>query len=298
MDWLTVVLAISSGVAMGTFPVFIKTDAVLRAAVHPVVFQLYKASWVAIFGVGFAIVRLLRGLNLEFTWWAAASAAAWIPSGLSTIVSVPRIGVGSSVLTTAATGSSLQFVVGWLCFGEKFRLHKIGGREYVLAPYYFCGCVIGMGGLVCAQHASLRRSPPAHTLEPLTTTLNPEEVGGPRPADDPGAPFVKPRSRSMRGRTVLGYVTAASAGAFSALQSGIVEYGQRQTDGPHPAPHEPPDERFDALGSWLALFTWQFSGGSTHPCAAPLTMRTRRSPARARFAGWPSPGVAPLPGAI
>ena len=55
-------------------------------------------------------------------------------------------------------------------------------------------------------------------------------------------------------RSVLGYAAAASSGAFSALQSGIVGYGQRQTDGAHPSPHAPPDERFDALGSWLALF--------------------------------------------
>ena len=105
-DWITLLLACLSGAANGTFPVFIKTDAVLNAKVHPVVFQLYKSSWVMIIGVSCALIRLARGLRLEYTWWAFWSAFFWIPSGVFTIIAVPLIGMGSAVLMTSAVGSS------------------------------------------------------------------------------------------------------------------------------------------------------------------------------------------------
>lgn len=119
MDWLTFAMAVAGGVANGTFPVFIKTPRVLTANVHPVVFQMYKSVWVFIFGLICMAVRLARGLPLAFTPWATASAVAWIPSGLFTIVAVPMIGVGSAVLTTAAFGSSLSFLVFWLASMRK-----------------------------------------------------------------------------------------------------------------------------------------------------------------------------------
>ena len=99
MDGLTLLLAMLGGLFNGTFPIFIKTEKVLAAKVHPVIFQLYKSSWVMIVGVCCAIVRLIRGLPLAFTPWASLSAAAWIPSGVFTIIAVPLVGVGSSVLT-------------------------------------------------------------------------------------------------------------------------------------------------------------------------------------------------------
>ena len=86
----TLLLAFGSGVCNGTFPVFIKTKPVLAAKIHPIVFQFYKSLWVCLFGCVCAIVRLARGLPLEFTVWAALSAAAWIPSGVFTIIAVPH----------------------------------------------------------------------------------------------------------------------------------------------------------------------------------------------------------------
>ena len=155
--------AVAGGVANGTFPVFIKTKRVRAAQVHPVVFQLYKSSWVAIFGVAFVLVRLAQGQSVELTPWAAASAAAWIPSGVFTITAVPLIGVGSAVLVTAATGSALSFLVFWLGFHESIKVHDFGGEQIVLAPYYMLGCLAGMGGLVAAQQLS---SPEASIATP------------------------------------------------------------------------------------------------------------------------------------
>ena len=74
MDGLTLLLAMLGGLFNGTFPIFIKTEKVLAAKVHPVIFQLYKSSWVMIVGVCCAIVRLIRGLP-QPTPWASLSAA-------------------------------------------------------------------------------------------------------------------------------------------------------------------------------------------------------------------------------
>ena len=38
-------LAVGGGAAMGVYPLFVKTPAVLAADPHPVVFQLYKVGY-------------------------------------------------------------------------------------------------------------------------------------------------------------------------------------------------------------------------------------------------------------
>jgi hypothetical protein len=105
--------------------IFIKSPRVLRARVHPVTFQLYKSFWVFVMGSLFIAARAARGVEsvFELNAWAFASAAAWIPAGLLTIVSVPLIGVSSNVLLTAATGLILHFLVFWLVF------HEVGPRH-------------------------------------------------------------------------------------------------------------------------------------------------------------------------
>ena len=166
------------------FPVFIKPT---RCFALLCTLSSSNTSWVAIFGVGFAIVRLLCGLHLNSL--AGGSAAAWFV-WIATIVSC-RDGVGSSVLITA-TGLP-QFVVGWLYFGEKFR-SAIGmavcARAVLLLRLRRWH---GRPGAP-AQHASLRQSQ-AHLG--AHRHAEPEESGIPgRPAEDPGVPLVKPRSRS------------------------------------------------------------------------------------------------------
>lgn len=264
----TVLLAFASGIFNGTFPVFIKTKAVLAADVHPIVFQFYKSLWVCILGAACALVRLARGLPLEFTLWAFLSAAAWIPSGVCTIIAVPRIGVGSSVLTTAATGSALSFMVFWLCFHERMRTYIIGDTRIVLAPFYMIGCLAGMVALVFAHQTSLRASQkaqpaPAQTATgfvPSVSLSSPESSGEDVPQDRPDRLLLSAPSSSAptQGsspvpslhRTLLGYASAAFSGVFSALQYGLVSVGQRESG----MAQGTFDERFDALGSWLALF--------------------------------------------
>ena len=81
---------------MGTYPVPIKAKTVRDADVHPIIFQCYKSFWVFTTGVCFLIPAGLgtsKTGSFEFSWWAVVSAAAWVPSGVCTIFSVPLLGV-------------------------------------------------------------------------------------------------------------------------------------------------------------------------------------------------------------
>ena len=111
MDYLALLYAMLGGFFMGTYPVPIKNPQVLKAKVHPVVFQCYKSFFVFVTGFLFLIPRALRPSNdgtqvFEFSWWGVVSAAGWIPSGLTTIFAVPIIGVGLTVAVAAAASSA------------------------------------------------------------------------------------------------------------------------------------------------------------------------------------------------
>ena len=272
-DVLTFLLAVASGVANGTFPVFIKTPRVLAADVHPVVFQLYKSSWVMIAGLGCALVRVARGLELAYTPWATASAAAWIPSGVTTIIAVPLIGVGNAVLTTSAVGSALSFLVFWLGFGEPMK-RTTSAAPKCCSPVYMLGSIVGMGGLVAAHRASLRDAARLKRLLAVSALSDSDEQSVALNGD---AVATKPSSRGWaRAKTLLGYVAASVSGVFSSLQFGVVTYG-KSVAGPPPSPTAP-DERFDALGSWLAAFGVSAVActSSRMPAAPPTAARAAR----------------------
>ena len=126
VDWEALLFAVAGGVFMGTYPVPIKCQRVLAADVHPVVFQLYKSTWVCLTGFFFLIPRvfeksagnsssqLVEAPLYVFSWWATVSAAGWVPSGLTTIFSVPLIGVGLAVgeAVGAVVGVSVVVVIG------------------------------------------------------------------------------------------------------------------------------------------------------------------------------------------
>lgn len=148
---VALLLAIAGGAAMGVYPAFIKTPSVLAADVHPVVFQCYKSAMVFVTGWLFLIPRYASYRNdhdagdlYVFSYWGVVSAAAWVPSGISTIFAVPRIGMGMTVAVTSATGSVLSFLVFWLVFSSKMKRYSCGEDcEYFRAPIYLASCVLG-----------------------------------------------------------------------------------------------------------------------------------------------------------
>ena len=136
--------AVLGGVCFGTYPLFIRTPAALAAKPHPIVFQLYKSTVVFLSSFLFLLPRYIRwraandGTPLfVFSWWGVASAALWIPAGLTTIWSVPIIGMGLQVAVAASSSAIVSFCTFWLLFGTKMKEHSCGGTcVYYLAPLY------------------------------------------------------------------------------------------------------------------------------------------------------------------
>ena len=102
------------------------STAVLAADVHPVVFQCYKSSVVFLTGFVFMLPRWHAvasssdpGRQLyHFTPWALLSAAAWVPTGITTIYAVPRVGMAMTAAVSSSTFSTLSFVLFWAVFQD------------------------------------------------------------------------------------------------------------------------------------------------------------------------------------
>jgi hypothetical protein len=151
--------AVLGGVCFGTYPLFIRTPAALAAKPHPIVFQLYKSTVVFLSSFLFLLPRYVRwhaandGTPLfVFNWWGVASAALWIPAGLTTIWSVPIIGMGLQVAVAASSSAVVSFCAFWLLFGTKMKEHSCGGTcVYYLAPLYLFFTVMGMVTLIFSE---------------------------------------------------------------------------------------------------------------------------------------------------
>jgi hypothetical protein len=111
--WLAVLMACA---CFGSFGVPIKHPSVLKADVHPLVFQSYKTLWVFITSWGVLLFR-----DLHFTWWGVVSGIFWVPGGIAAVVSVTNIGlaVGQGVWSTLIV--IVSFSWGVLFFHEQMR---------------------------------------------------------------------------------------------------------------------------------------------------------------------------------
>lgn len=237
-DGLAMVFALLGGFFMGAYPVPIKAPSVRKVDPHPVIFQCYKTFWVFLSGWIFVVARLVQQeeIAFEFTWWGLVSAAGWIPSGLSTIAAVPRLGLALAIAVSTGTASVLSFLVFWLVLREDLKEHTIAGHRVYFAPFYMIAIVIGMVLLTTFQ----QRSPFA-----LHMRLDDGE----------------PSDRARRARTFLsGLAYAGLAGLFSAIQYGCVTGGkvaQESSVGCRRDSDKCPDalkEQFNNFGSWNASF--------------------------------------------
>ena len=87
---------------------------------------------------------------------SVVSAAVWIPAGLTTITSVPIIGMGLNVTLTAATSSISSFLVFWLVLHRsKMRSYSCGpGCSYYLAPLFLATTVVGTCVLIFSDRVT------------------------------------------------------------------------------------------------------------------------------------------------
>lgn len=258
MDWTTLALATTSGLARGLYPIFLKTDAVLAATPHPIVFQLYKSMVVLVVGCLLTLARSIQRESpiYEFSWWSVGSATAWIPAAVTTIIAVPLIGCASAAMITAAVGSSVSFFAFWLLFDEKMKTHTFGSSQVVLAPLYLFGCVVGMLGLIYMSELSQRTPRLAGSeieIAPLTQSTQENnsdaeefitEIGNSNHAEL----VLADKGWLPKAETLYGYVCAAATGLLTSVQFGVVQYGRQIS------PERQDDECFNALGSWQTTF--------------------------------------------
>lgn len=290
--YLTLTYAVLGGLFMGTYPVPIKTKAVLKANVHPVIFQLYKSTVVFLCGFLFLIPRLINPGPGDvpvyvFTYWGIVSAAGWIPSGLLTIFAVPIIGIGFEICIAAGSSSILQFLVFWLILGEKVKLHSCGTNcSFYLAPIWLFFIILGMVGMVYSpQFKNLptwlnggsyirvdeendeNDENNKEVLPPLLLSTNNNDTNyNSFNADDDGS-----SSKSLIGNTwanakpfscvwIIGVTAAISCGISASIQYSAVtlgkEYEQRKENCYHTTKACSPRllEQFNDLGSWYVSF--------------------------------------------
>eukprot|EP00962_Isochrysis_galbana_P013802 scaffold3931_cov112-Isochrysis_galbana.AAC.5 len=128
------ILAVLGGIANGSYMVFIKRPAVLRAGVHPLVFQALKTAAAALYGVALLFARLcFHGGELHLNWLGVASACLWVPAGLCNIACVPLAGVGACAVASSCVASISSFGIG-IYRGETVRSHPLLDSTVYFAP--------------------------------------------------------------------------------------------------------------------------------------------------------------------
>jgi hypothetical protein len=260
MDGILLLYVVLGGVFMGTYPVPIKSKAVLRARVHPIVFQCYKSFWVFVTGFIFIGLRAIRGDSpiFAFSWWGVVSAVAWIPSGLTTILSVPMIGMGMAVVVSTGTGAVSSFLVFWLVFGEQIKKHHLEGSTVYLAPLWLVCILVGMAGLTYAPQMKLSPSTQRKIAEKSDGTYQKvdEEI---EVVNNNGEQEAGGQEAGKSVRFILGISSSVCGGLFSSLQYGLVTTGKHYEEDVQHCRHTGScpailKEEFNGFGSWLTSF--------------------------------------------
>lgn len=114
VGWMAV---LASCVCFGSFGVPIKNPSVLRAQVHPLVFQSYKTMWVLLTSP----IALLFVAEPQFTWWGVVSGAFWVPGGIAAVVSVTNVGLAVGQGTWSCLIVMVSFCWGAFFFKEPLR---------------------------------------------------------------------------------------------------------------------------------------------------------------------------------
>jgi hypothetical protein len=276
--------AIVGGFFFGTYPLFIRTQPVLKVKPHPIVFQLYKSTVVFICGFFFLIPRYFNWKDessvplFVFNWWGVASAVLWIPAGLTTIFSVPIIGMGIQVATAASSASIVSFLSFWLIFGTKMKEHSCGERcVYYLAPLYLFFTITGMIAVIfseklaffarkiCCSNTNLtnltsyqqQNKEIVDKVEETTSTLLPTFSEN-NSFDDED--IVSSSSSTSIGKFALGIIASMIGGVSASAEFAVIQQGKKieEINANCFAKNItcPPKliESFNTFGSWMVSF--------------------------------------------
>lgn len=176
-------LAVLGGACIGSYTVFLKKPAVIRAGVHPIVFLCFKVAVLVVYNLSIVARRASSGAQplIELNWLGVASGLMWVPAGLGTISCVPLAGVSACALTVSCVASVTSFGVG-LTLGERVKSHDHVGVTIYYAPLYVLGICLGMATLVLApRHFAARevRVHPNPDHPPGSANVGSRAVGQP-----------------------------------------------------------------------------------------------------------------------
>mmetsp|Transcript_3281 Transcript_3281/g.7885 ORF Transcript_3281/g.7885 Transcript_3281/m.7885 type:complete len:434 (+) Transcript_3281:207-1508(+) len=107
-NWLPWLAVLGAWVCFGSFAVPMKSQAVMEAGVHPLIFQCYKTFWA--FSSSFLVLFFQP---FEFTWWGVVSGFSWVPAGIAAVIAVQNIGIacGQSLWQVTIIGSSFLWSI-------------------------------------------------------------------------------------------------------------------------------------------------------------------------------------------
>ena len=160
IGWLAVLTAV---VCFGSFAAPAKSQRVVDAKVHPLVYQTYKSFWC--FTTSW-LVLLLPGVKFRFTPFGLMSAMVWVPSGALAIASVNFAGLAVAQATWSCMIVLVSFASGALFFREPVHSWPVTVLAVIGLLIAIVGMAFSSDPAQSAQHAQRRRSSPPK-LAPL-----------------------------------------------------------------------------------------------------------------------------------
>lgn len=177
----------------------------------------------------------------------------------------------TQVAVSAASSTSLTFLVFWLAFGSKMKQYSCGGDcVYYRAPIYLAAVVLGMFALIFVrplavkfgieskEHMEHKLVADAHEQERLLSAINTVDERGDTVASTHTTEARQP-SREFS-NYMIGLVLAGTCGLFGASQYAVLTVAKQvyQKDdncsfSKHDCPHKL-SESFDNFGSWIVSF--------------------------------------------
>jgi len=123
--------------AWGTYTLPMKSQAVVSRQLHFLLFALYQSAGIA----SSSLLLLASGVcPWTWTWWAAASACAWVPANMCAFLCVGDIGIALGQSIWSGLVALVSFLWGQLYFEAGMNEPALGGAGIALLA-------VGVGAL-------------------------------------------------------------------------------------------------------------------------------------------------------
>lgn len=157
--WLPWLAVLGAWACFGSFAVPMKSQSVVDAQVHPIIFQTYKTFWT------FASSSLvLLFWPFEFTWWGIVSGFSWVPAGVAAVIAVQNVGIACGQAIWQVTIIGTSFVWGFMVLQDE-RVYNWWGTALALV-----GLTAGVLGMTMAFNLNVEESKQGGSCDVQDTT--------------------------------------------------------------------------------------------------------------------------------